>query len=95
MKQFKTFMSAMIPVCVLLLGGGQATGQTSTEIIDATGDGAGNGLSLPTAIAVDAAGNVYMAGGASDNAFKITPRGCTEDADCDDADPCTDDACGN
>ena len=62
-----------------------------TEIIDATGDGGGNGLNAPYGIAVDGAGNVYVAGDGSSNAFKITPAGgitqiidCTGDgtADC-------------
>ena len=46
-----------------------------TEIIDATGDGAGNILDGPFGIAVDAAGIVYVTGAFSDNAFKITPAG--------------------
>ncbi len=49
-----------------------------TEIIDATGDGAGNGLDGAEDIAVDAAGNVYLSGEFSSNAFKITP--CPGDA---------------
>jgi hypothetical protein len=44
-----------------------------TEIIDSTGDGAGNTLHEPYGIAVDGAGNVYVSGIANDNAFKITP----------------------
>ena len=46
-----------------------------TEIIDATGDGAGNTLNGPFGIAVDGSGNVYVTGDFSDNAFKITPGG--------------------
>jgi hypothetical protein len=46
-----------------------------TEIIDLTGDGAGNGLSEPRVVATDASGNVYLTGFPSDNAFKITPGG--------------------
>ena len=45
-----------------------------TEIIDSTGDGV-SGLSLPIGIAADVAGNVYVAGTTSNNAFKITPGG--------------------
>ena len=44
-----------------------------TEIIDGTGDGAGNTLSGPYGIAVDGNGNVYVTG--YDNAFRITPGG--------------------
>ena len=46
-----------------------------TEIIDATGDSAGNRLDAPIGIAVDEAGNVYVTGAVSANAFKITPAG--------------------
>ena len=46
-----------------------------TQIIDSMGDGAGNTLDGPTGIAVDGSGNVYVAGYASDNAFKITSGG--------------------
>ena len=46
-----------------------------TEIIDATGDGAGNPLGFPSGIAVDGAGNVYVTGQFSDNAFQVTPSG--------------------
>ncbi len=42
-----------------------------TEIIDATGDGAGNPLDAPAGVAVDGSGNVYVTGYFSDNAFKI------------------------
>ncbi|MDG2304655.1 MAG: hypothetical protein P8R42_08340 [Candidatus Binatia bacterium] len=47
----------------------------STEIIDATGDGLGNTLDNPVAIAVDGADNVYVAGRGSHNAFQVTPLG--------------------
>ncbi len=46
-----------------------------TEIIDAAGDGSGNTLDIPTGIAVDGSGNVYVTGFVTDNAFKITPGG--------------------
>ena len=50
-------------------------GGVITEIIDATGDGAGNTLDGPWGIAVDAVGDVYLAGYYSHTAFKITPGG--------------------
>ena len=46
-----------------------------TEIIDFAGDGAGNTLDKPRAIALDGSANVYVAGSNSDNAFRITPGG--------------------
>ncbi len=46
-----------------------------TQIIDDTGDGAGHALIAPADIALDALGNVYVAGELSNNAFKITPSG--------------------
>ncbi|UCG16714.1 MAG: SBBP repeat-containing protein, partial [Phycisphaerales bacterium] len=50
-------------------------GGVITEIIDATGDGAGNALDNPYGIAVDSVGNAYVTGANTDNAFKITPTG--------------------
>ncbi|MEZ5215137.1 MAG: SBBP repeat-containing protein [Ilumatobacteraceae bacterium] len=46
-----------------------------TEIIDVSGDGAGNQLGGPHGVAVDAAGNVYVAGYSSDNVFRVSPAG--------------------
>jgi len=46
-----------------------------SELIDASGDGAGHALDGTGGIAVDDAGNVYVVGRDSDNAFKITPAG--------------------
>jgi hypothetical protein len=46
-----------------------------TEIIDASGDGAGNGLDSPSRPVADAAGNVFVSGSDSDNVFRITPAG--------------------
>ena len=55
----------------LLLAAALAQAQTITQIIDSTGDGAGNGLSAPFDIATDPSGNVFVTGAGSDNAFKI------------------------
>ncbi len=46
-----------------------------TEIIDSTGDGAGNSLSQGGQIAIGGSGNVYVTGPNSDNAFQIRPDG--------------------
>ena len=48
---------------------------TPVEIIDSTGDGLGNTLGNPFDVATDSSGNVFVTGGFSDNAFKITPAG--------------------
>lgn len=48
---------------------------TITVVIDATGDGQGHELKNTTGVALDAAGNLYVAGSQSDNAFKVTPGG--------------------
>ncbi len=44
-------------------------------VIDASGDGAGNALAFTYDVALDAAGNIYVSGFESDNAFRITPGG--------------------
>lgn len=49
--------------------------QGITQIIDATGDGVGNGLNESYGIAVDGLGNAYVAGLTSSNVFKVTPTG--------------------
>ena len=36
------------------------SGGMITEIIDATGDGAGNALQMPKSVSVDSSGNVYV-----------------------------------
>ncbi len=71
-QRWRLFPLAAI-LAVSALASGRAAAQTITEIIDATGDGAGNGLNGSIPIAVDAAGNVYLGGFNSNNAFKITP----------------------
>jgi len=50
---------------------------TITLIMNSTGDGGGNGLSIPLGIATDSSGNVFVTGSLSANAFKIsTPGTC-------------------
>ncbi len=46
-----------------------------TQIIDVTGDGAGATLAFPEGIAVGTNGNVYVAGGGSENVFRISAGG--------------------
>jgi hypothetical protein len=46
-----------------------------SEILGPAGDGAGHVLDSPNGLAVDAAGNVYVAGFYSDNVFKVEPGG--------------------
>ena len=46
-----------------------------TEIIDFTGDGAGNKFASPFGVATDVSGNVFVPGSRTHNAFKITPGG--------------------
>lgn len=46
-----------------------------TEIIGATGDGAGHGLDNVNGITVDPEGNVFVTGKDTNNVFKITPTG--------------------
>jgi len=48
---------------------------TITEIINASGDGAGNTLDYPQGIAIDSLDNVYVTAFDGDNVFKITPAG--------------------
>ena len=70
-------LQALACTILLLLGllAPVASAQTITEIIDTTGDGAGNPLDGALGIALDGSGNVYVACFNSDNAFKITPGG--------------------
>ena len=65
-------------LAVLVLGADRAVAQPLiTEIFD----GAGSILDTATGVAVDAAGNVYVAGWFTDNAFKITPAGVNASTD--------------
>ena len=50
-------------------------GGTITQILDATGDGAGNALDFPHRAMADADGNAYIVGWQSRNVFKIEPSG--------------------
>jgi len=65
-------LGTSLVLCALSTG---SAAQTITEIIDATGDGAGNTLNTPSGLAVDASGNVFVGGAGSDNGFKIAPGG--------------------
>lgn len=64
-------------VAVPLFLAATAAGQyEAKKIIDAAGDGfGGNPLDRPRAIALDASSNAYIAGGNSDNAFRVRPSG--------------------
>ncbi len=58
------------------LAASSASAQTTTQIIDTTGSGTpGETLVQPMGITTDAVGNVYIAAGSTNNAFKITPVG--------------------
>jgi len=83
-----TDTSGNVFVSGLKIGGGNAfkittpgtcstsgTPCTITEIIDTTGDGAGNPLDTPRGIATDTSGNVFVSGSFSSNVFKITTPG--------------------
>ncbi len=64
-----------LALAVSLAPAALASDETIVEIVDATGDGVGNILTGSNGIAVDAGGNVYVTGAASDNVFRITPGG--------------------
>ena len=70
----QSFAKSMVIVCLGLecsvLPVPSISTSQITEIIDATGDGAGNTLLVPFDVAVD--GNVYVTGFSSDNTFRIT-----------------------
>lgn len=52
----------------------------SIQIIDGSGDGLGNILDRPAAVATDSSGNVYVVGQFSDNVFRIlNPFNCIAD----------------
>jgi hypothetical protein len=77
MKCANTFIigTILLVTAMLALASPSSAQYVITEIIDATGDGAGNTLYWPVGIAVDSSGNVYLPGYGSNNAFKITPGG--------------------
>ncbi len=60
-KRICSRVASLAIVCAFHAG--PAAGQTITQIIDATGDGAGNSLSAPDSIAVANDGTVYLASG--------------------------------
>ncbi len=64
----------LLPVAIALLIPAASSSQV-TEIIDSSGDEAGNPLNDPAGVAVDSGGNVYLAGDSSNNVFRITPGG--------------------
>ena len=68
-------VNMMLGVAVIALASPSNAQNVITEIIDATGDGGGNLFGRGHGIAVDGAGNVYVASRLHDNAFKITPGG--------------------
>ena len=68
------FRSIAFWISVLMFTGDAGYGQI-TQIVDQTGDRAGNALRIPYDIATDGSGNVFITGRLSDNAFKITPDG--------------------
>ena len=61
MKQFKLVVKSICSVLLLwVLFTGPAVAQTITQIIDASGDGAGNELQKPEGIAVDDRGAIWL-----------------------------------
>ena len=78
MKQMNKLIALLTPVGLLVLGSlatGQAGGRVITVIIDETGDGAGNLLDGASGLATDSAGNVFVAGSVTHNAFRVAPDG--------------------
>ncbi|MBN2214728.1 MAG: SBBP repeat-containing protein [Bacteroidales bacterium] len=79
MKQTKLVLFSICSVLFLYLNSGSpVNAQTISMILDGTGDGTGNvfeGTESVDGLAIDISGNVYVAGGTSNNAFRITPGG--------------------
>ena len=66
----KTKIGCVISGLMLCLLFSSVNAQIITQIIDGSGDGAGNELLTPQSLAVDDNGNVFV-GGLGDNFFKI------------------------
>ena len=62
----------LLPVALLVLARAASASHGATEIIDATGDGAGNPLDRASSVAVHPSGNVYVTGLDSDGALYAT-----------------------
>jgi len=75
-RALSRLIAAVVVLAVLGVGGSTVVvAQVATTIIDSSGDGAGHPLAGARGLALDSAGNLYVAGATSDNVFKITPLG--------------------
>jgi hypothetical protein len=76
MKSMRCSIASIVAFCLAAGLWGAASGAGPvTQILDSTGDGAGNELEVASAVAVDGAGNVFVTGGASNNLFWRMPGG--------------------
>ncbi len=71
----RNLVGALCALLILMPVSQAVEAKTIAQIIDSTGDGAGNPLSDPHGIAVDGSGNVYVAASFSNNVFQIDPNG--------------------